>query len=228
MVRRHLRSRHAEAYAKKYLQNSLCNATLRRMDEHQDSRKVVRDVRTLRAIAHPLRARLLVLLRIDGPATATELGRRTGESSGATSYHLRQLERYGYIEDAGPRDGRERRWKAASRTTSWEAADFRDDPAALAVSDALERRQVQLAVRQFEAWMARREQADPAWLRAATMADDILRLTPSQTRALTADILEVRRRYLDAPPSAEAGEEAALVALYFQLFPLERIEDVAE
>jgi hypothetical protein len=74
--------------------------------------------------------------------------------------------------------------------------------------------------------MARREQADPAWLRAATMADDFHRLTPSQTRALTADLLEVRQRYLDSPPAPEDGEEAALVALYFQLFPLERIEDL--
>ena len=187
---------------------------------------VVREVRALRAIAHPLRARLLTMLRLEGPATATELAGRTGESSGSTSYHLRQLERYGFVEDAGPRTGRDRRWRAASRETSWEPADFADDPAGLAVSDALERRQVQLAVRQYETWVARRAEADPAWLRAATMADDVLRLTPSQTRALTDELLAVRQRYLDAPPDAKPGEPTAMVTLYLQLFPFDRSEDL--
>ncbi len=167
------------------------------------------------------------MLRLDGPATATALAARTGESSGSTSYHLRQLERYGFVEDADPRGGRDRRWQAASRETSWEPADFADDPAGMAVSDALERRQVQLAVRQYERWVARRDESDPAWLRAATMADDVLRLTPSQTRALTEELLAVRQRYLDAPPPpTEAGEPTALVALYLQLFPFERHEDL--
>ena len=63
----------------------------------------VTEVEALRAIAHPLRARLLGALRHDGPATATELAARFVESSGSTIYHLRQLERYGFIvedEDA--------------------------------------------------------------------------------------------------------------------------------
>ena len=52
-----------------------------------------RELATLRALTHPLRTRLLGALRVDGPATASELGRRFGESSGATSYHLRRLAR---------------------------------------------------------------------------------------------------------------------------------------
>ena len=51
----------------------------------------VTDVRALRALAHPLRNRLLGQLRLNGPATASQLGRVVGESSGSTSYHLRQL-----------------------------------------------------------------------------------------------------------------------------------------
>jgi DNA-binding transcriptional ArsR family regulator len=59
----------------------------------------------LRGIAHPLRVRLLDLLREDGPSTATRLAERTGQSSGATSYHLRQLAAYGFVveEARGPR-----------------------------------------------------------------------------------------------------------------------------
>ena len=72
-------------------------------------------VRAVRALAHPLRLQLLDLLRFDGPSTATLLARRAGESSGATSYHLRQLARYGYVEEAPKRGGRERWWRYCER-----------------------------------------------------------------------------------------------------------------
>ena len=72
------------------------------------------DVRAVRALAHPLRLRLLDVLRFEGPSTATLLAKRLGESSGAASYHLRLLAKYGYIEEA-PRQGRERWWSYRER-----------------------------------------------------------------------------------------------------------------
>jgi DNA-binding transcriptional ArsR family regulator len=66
----------------------------------------------LRALAHPLRVQLLHLLRVDGESTASELGRRLGESSGSTSYHLRVLHRVGMIAECERRNGRERWWGA--------------------------------------------------------------------------------------------------------------------
>ncbi|HEU5214656.1 MAG TPA: helix-turn-helix domain-containing protein [Gaiellaceae bacterium] len=65
----------------------------------------------LRALAHPLRVQLLQVLYADGPATASQLARRLGESSGATSYHLRALNRAGMVEEAERRNGRERWWQ---------------------------------------------------------------------------------------------------------------------
>jgi DNA-binding transcriptional ArsR family regulator len=192
---------------------------------HPDTKRVT-DVRTLRAIVHPLRIRLLSLLRLDGPATATQLARRTGESSGATSYHLRQLERFGYVEDDGPQAGRERRWRATTRSTSWEVADFAEDPEGQAVSDALERRQVARALSQFEAWLAHRSELDPAWLRAATLGDAVLRLTPSQTKALTDELYAVLRRFRTDAPPAETGEVTKLVAAHLQVFAFDRLEDL--
>ena len=64
----------------------------------------IEDAQLLRAMAHPLRLRLIGALRKDGPATASELARRLGESSGSTSYHLRQLARYGFVEEAAERN----------------------------------------------------------------------------------------------------------------------------
>jgi DNA-binding transcriptional ArsR family regulator len=83
------------------------------------TRKVVSDLDTLKAMTHPLRMRLIGELRSRGPATASELGRRLGESSGATSYHLRQLERFGYVADDDVQPGgRQRRWRALHDQTT--------------------------------------------------------------------------------------------------------------
>jgi DNA-binding transcriptional ArsR family regulator len=65
----------------------------------------------LRALAHPLRVQLLQALYAEGQATASQLARLLGESSGATSYHLRALHRAGMVEEAEPRSGRERWWQ---------------------------------------------------------------------------------------------------------------------
>jgi DNA-binding transcriptional ArsR family regulator len=73
------------------------------------------DAAAAKALAHPLRLRILDLLRFEGASTATLLGRRVGESSGSTSYHLRQLARFGFIEEAPGRGGRERWWRYRSR-----------------------------------------------------------------------------------------------------------------
>src|SRR3712207_4628895 len=87
------------------------------------------DPASLKALAHPLRLRLLARLRSDGPATATQLAAVVGESSGATSYHLRQLARHGFVADDPARgSGRERWWQAVHRGNSWDPVQFCDDP----------------------------------------------------------------------------------------------------
>jgi hypothetical protein len=59
------------------------------------------DARALRAYAHPVRMKLVGLLRTEGPLTATRAGELLGESSGTCSFHLRQLAKYGLVEEAG-------------------------------------------------------------------------------------------------------------------------------
>jgi DNA-binding transcriptional ArsR family regulator len=76
---------------------------------------IAEEIRAVRALAHPLRLKLLDLLRFEGPSTATLLARRLGESSGATSYHLRLLARYGFVVEAAKMDNRERWWRHRER-----------------------------------------------------------------------------------------------------------------
>src|SRR5690349_15392883 len=98
-------------------------------------RDVLLDAHTIRGLAHPLRVKMLGLLRQGGPATATQLAARLGQSSGATSYHLRQLAAYGFVlEDTSRGEGRERWWRAAHRATHFDPASA--DPAIAAAGEA--------------------------------------------------------------------------------------------
>ncbi|MFI6960381.1 helix-turn-helix domain-containing protein [Streptomyces sp. NPDC050149] len=72
----------------------------------------ISDPKAIRALAHPVRLDLLELLTAAGPATAARCGRVLGVSQASCSFHLRQLAKYGFVEDAGPgRDRRERAWR---------------------------------------------------------------------------------------------------------------------
>ncbi|WP_168916110.1 ArsR/SmtB family transcription factor [Microcella flavibacter] len=70
------------------------------------------DLDGLKALAHPLRVQIIEALSTYGPHTASGLAARLGESSGATSYHLRQLEKHEYVREVADRGtGRERWWE---------------------------------------------------------------------------------------------------------------------
>jgi DNA-binding transcriptional ArsR family regulator len=178
----------------------------------------IHGVEALKAIAHPLRGRLLMALRQHGPATATELAARFGESSGSTSYHLRQLARYGFVvEDADQPSRRERRWRAAAQFTSWDDADFVDDPAGREASDAMHARVVAYVLRRDRQWRARMADWDRAWSRSAGISDIQVRLTPVATERLGHDVLELARRL-----EAESADDpaAAFVAVAIQAVPV--------
>ena len=77
-----------------------------------EQQKRILDLESLKALAHPLRVRIFDALSTYGPATASGLAERLGESSGATSYHLRQLEKHAFVRELeGAGTGRERWWE---------------------------------------------------------------------------------------------------------------------
>src|SRR4051812_29071024 len=85
-------------------------------------RKQITDPQALRALAHPIRLRLLELLTVDGPATGRRLADLTGESTASVSYHVGQLAKWGLVEPATElAQGRERPWRATSRGITWTA-----------------------------------------------------------------------------------------------------------
>jgi DNA-binding transcriptional ArsR family regulator len=185
----------------------------------------VPDVETLRAVAHPIRSRLLGVLRYEGPATASQLGRRLDESSGSTSYHLRQLARYGFVEeDPEQPNRRDKRWRATHAMTSWSRAELSASPEGREVSDAFERRQILVALDRFQRWFAGRDGRDPRWDEAGGAYDDILRLTPAQLESLKDELDAVFDRYRTRPePPGAAGDPSAHVSVYLHLLPFEEL-----
>jgi DNA-binding transcriptional ArsR family regulator len=181
----------------------------------------VTDVRALRALAHPLRSRLLAQLRLHGPATASQLGRTVGESSGSTSYHLRQLAAYGFVEEVeGQGTARERWWRARHRLTSWRAADIEAQEGGAEVEDELVRIQLDVRGRVLRAWQEQRQELGAAWTAAASLNDHVLRLRPDQARAVADELNAVLARWMDEHPSDVPAEGTELVEVFTDVVPL--------
>jgi predicted ArsR family transcriptional regulator len=74
------------------------------------------DVRVLRAIAHPVRNRILSEMAATGPTRAADIARDLGIPANQASFHLRQLAKYGLVEEAADegRDRRDRVWRLAA------------------------------------------------------------------------------------------------------------------
>jgi DNA-binding transcriptional ArsR family regulator len=181
------------------------------------------DPRALRALAHPIRLELISLLRRGGPLTATQAGGRIGESPASCSFHLRQLAKYGLVEEAGGGRGRERPWRATAVSTEW-AARGRDDETD-AAGTALTRVVVERYFETALEWLDRRGSEDPEWVDAAAVSDAIVYMTPAELREVDGKIRALVEPYLkrlEKPgPPAEGSRAVNVVGIAFPL-PEER------
>ncbi len=170
----------------------------------------------LRALAHPVRLRMLGLLRAEGPATATTLASRLGLNSGATSYHLRQLATHGFVvDDETLGNRRDRWWRAAHQST-------RTDPAEATTTesrDSLDAFLQAVAVIHTDLLqhaVEERELLPDEWRAASTLSDWGIRLTPARARALVETLLAV----VEETEEEDAGtEEAADFLVVLQAYP---------
>lgn len=173
------------------------------------------DARGLKALAHPLRVRMLGTLRNDGPATATQLARRLGESTGTTSWHLRQLADNGFIEEDPDRGTkRDRWWRARARATELLVRDFTDQPELLGVIGTYLQSVLENSFARAADFIARVDEWTPAWQDAATFSDATLRLDPAGLQALNEELFAVIARH-----RAAAVADGELVIVQVQSFP---------
>ncbi|MFG2743251.1 ArsR/SmtB family transcription factor [Streptomyces chartreusis] len=191
------------------------------MTESQPPKVHDLDARSLRGLAHPLRMQLLDALRFGGPATASQLAEKLGESSGATSYHLRQLAAHGFVEDDPERGkGRERWWKAAVQGLRFDDALLRDpNPDVRGAADLYLHEVATTQTRELSTWLGTREEWSEAWNRSADMNSMTLRLTPELADELAGKLHDLIDSYRDRPDAADAPD-ASTIRVQTRTFPI--------
>jgi DNA-binding transcriptional ArsR family regulator len=173
----------------------------------------------VRALAHPLRLRMLEALH-DGPATASMLGRELGESSGATSYHLRARAAAGLIvEDMEKRKGRERWWKRDPDRVGLISSAPAEDPeynAAVAMLESTMIARDEEAIRRYIACREEGQHSD-GWQETAFIGG----WTVYATREEVEELSEFVVRWLRARRRGERGpsSEQPLVYLTYRATP---------
>ncbi len=178
----------------------------------------LRDPAAFRALTHPVRIKLVGLLRREGPLTASEAGRRLGESSGSTSYHLRQLARFGLVEEDGGGRGRERPWRATSLFTSWPNVPESEELAEASL--LLDRLVVMQHLEKIERWFERRADEPPEWGEAASFGDTLLYLDVEELAALRDALRALSEPYLERLQHPELRPPGARPVTFLQIaFP---------
>lgn len=164
-----------------------------------EARKQINDVRALRALADPVRYRILGHLMAVGPQTASQCADVVGATASNCSYHLRELAKHGLVErvEAAAGDGRERPWRPAATGFSY---GVRDGEPAEPVAVLVNRRLLHVGI-DDEAGLAhaaveRHDDLPPEWQAAETMATYGLLVDPVELTELTAAIDRLVRPYL--------------------------------
>jgi len=180
------------------------------MVERRQISRIKPDAMALRALAHPQRMRMLAMLRIDGPATATALAERMGLNSGATSYHLRQLARHGFIEeDSALGNGRERWWRSRHETTNVSG----DGEEAEAFSNVV----LEAHIEQLRQARAAHAGLGAEWKRASVSSDFIIPLSAAQAEALVDKLQAVLFEAMESAPKAGSALEDGVVPVTIML-----------
>jgi DNA-binding transcriptional ArsR family regulator len=178
----------------------------------------LRDARALRALAHPTRLKLVGLLRLQGPMTATQAARELGETPQRCTFHLGQLAKYGLVEEAGGGRGRERPWRATASFTSW--PNVMSEQEAAAAGQLLEAVVAELHFEAVMGWIERKDEEPQEWQEAAQLNDVALYLTAGELAELGRDIWGLFEPYVARGQSAGLRpKEARPVTVLNLAFP---------
>ena len=177
------------------------------------------DPRALRAYAHPVRMALVGLLRTEGPLTATRAAELLGESSGTCSFHLRQLAKYGLVEEAGGGTGREKPWRATTTSTAWDPTGG-STPETAAATGLLKTVIAEQYFEQLMRWLEA-SPAEPAeWQEAAMLGDRILYVTAGELTELGRRVRELVDEYFERQVRPELRPPGARLVSWLNLaFP---------
>jgi DNA-binding transcriptional ArsR family regulator len=189
----------------------------------------VLDAGALRALSHPLRVRIFDILAQEGPQTASTLAEILGESSGATSYHLRALARHDLIREVvGDHGGRERWWERPVGGIVYDSRAVQGSPAGeaalqVAVAEVHRRRHEEL----MEFFSGRIDKEPAEWADASSSMTSGISMTAEQTtdliKKIEAVIEEASQTY-----RGQKGDGVRRVSVRADVFPLKNLTSKKE
>lgn len=155
-------------------------------------RKALRttDPTTMRALAHPLRVEILSLLDSEGEFTASQVAERLGQTVANASFHLRTLEKHGYVE-RGEQRGREKPWRSAHHSRN--LMPDPQDPASIRESSSVAalyiQRETARLLNTFERFSS--ATADPEWIPATTVTNSEFWATAEEMTELVEKLIKL-------------------------------------
>ncbi len=184
-------------------------------------RRYEMDAQTLKVLAHPMRVEMLRILQLRKRASVTSLAAELSETTGATSYHLRQLARHGLVEQFEPEEpgagaGRKQQWwRMAVDEIHTTGFDFLANEDTREAANFLLREYQTDRSRRLANWFATATQWPAAWQRASSDQTGQVQLDPKQTRAMADELAAVVNRYRALKP----GRGARTVEVQYAVFP---------
>ena len=156
------------------------------------------DPTVIRALAHPVRLDLMDLIGRHARLTTADAARELGISHGLASHHLRQLAKYGFVEQVEGKDNRERPWRLVFTSSQVRGADA--NPEIAAAADVLDQITAERALTRFLAWQRRREEWPAAWREHTGVGASNIYLTVEELAELDGAIEDLIMRYVNERP----------------------------
>jgi predicted ArsR family transcriptional regulator len=147
----------------------------------------------MRAVTHHVRLALLEVLGLEGPLTATRAGELIGEPPNTCSFHLRQLAKYGFVEEAGGGTGRNRPWRLTALGMHF--TDVHDDPELRLAARGLDRMLRERYFARLQAFYDTRSDYPAEWQATTGGSEFILHVTPEELRAVDEAVTAIFDRY---------------------------------
>jgi hypothetical protein len=195
-------------------------------DNDQQEPMSITDPTVMRALAHPVRMALIELFGVHATLTATQASEALGESPANCAFHLRTLAKYGFVEEAGGGRGRERPWKASTKSLRIRLR-----------TSELDSEQAQVAAGALEQvwhdrWFARIREVfvnrrwSPEWEDAAGSSQTLAFLTPAELRTVRDEINAILLRHWDESRRDPAQRPAGALPVEIVAFAYPR-QDLA-
>ncbi len=179
--------------------------------------RLIDDPVTIRALAHPLRHDLMSIIGRLGRATTADAARELGISHGLASHHLRQLAKYGFVEQVKGKDHRERPWRMVATSYNWSRA--RNTAEGSVAVDVLEQMAAERTIEAFLGWQQRRKDWPQSWEKYTGIGESSVYLTQAELAGIAEAFDALLMRYIDERPIDDlASRPEGSVPVTFTLF----------